>query len=167
MLPNGFANEAALSSCAALWSLSAVVGQERFMPVMTAQRRGMSSSSSLAALALVTAALVTAALAATLAAASTLVAVSVLNGKAARAARTADIIVLRNTFLKNLKLKTQRILSHCSFKRYAKKLLCLDGKLHRQLVEHLLGIAVHDEAHGLLCGYATLVTVEELVFADL
>ena len=125
------------------------------MPVITAQRRGMSSSSSLAALA------------ATLAAALTLAAVSVLNGKAERAARTADIIVLRNTFLQNLKLKTQRILSHCSFKRHAKKLLCLDGKLHRQLVEHLLGIAVHDEAHGLLGGDATLVAVEELVFADL
>lgn len=66
-----------------------------------------------------------------------------------------------------LKIQNSRPLSHRSFQRHAEELLCLDGKLHGQLVEHLLGVAVHDQAHGLLCGYATLVTVEELVFADL
>lgn len=66
-----------------------------------------------------------------------------------------------------LKIQNSKPLSHRSFQRHAEELLCLDGKLHWQLVEHLLGITVHDQAHGLLCGYATLVTVEELVFADL
>ena len=55
-------------------------------------------------------------------------------------------------------------LSYCSLQRYTKQLLCLHSKLHRQLVEHILGIAVYDESYSLLCWDATLVAVEELVF---
>ena len=59
------------------------------------------------------------------------------------------------------------ILSHGAFQRHAEQLLCFYGELHRQLVQYLFGIAVHDEADGLFCGYASLVAVEELLFADL
>ena len=33
-------------------------------------------------------------------------------------------------------------LSHCPLERYREQLLCLDGKLHGELVEHILSIAV-------------------------
>ena len=54
-------------------------------------------------------------------------------------------------------------LSHTALERYRQKLLCLDSKLHRQFVEHILGISVDDESDGLLGRYAALVAVEELV----
>ena len=57
--------------------------------------------------------------------------------------------------------------ANCSFKRYAEQLLGLDGELHGQLVEHILGIAVDDQPHSLLHGNAALVAVEELVLTDL
>jgi hypothetical protein len=56
------------------------------------------------------------------------------------------------------------LLPYCSFERHTEQLLGLDGKLHGQLVEHLLGVAVDDESHGILGGNATLVAIEELVF---
>ena len=59
------------------------------------------------------------------------------------------------------------LLAHCTLKGYREQLLRLDGKFHGQFVEHLLGVAVDDETHGLLGGDAALVAVEELVFADL
>ena len=58
-------------------------------------------------------------------------------------------------------------LSYRSFQRHAEQLLSLNGKLHRQLIEHLLCIAIDYQAHGLLGGDAALVAIEELVFAYL
>ena len=54
-------------------------------------------------------------------------------------------------------------LSNGSLQRHAQQLLRLDGKLHRQFLNHLLGIAVHYQADSLLRGYAALVAVEQLV----
>ena len=56
----------------------------------------------------------------------------------------------------------RRRLAHRSFEGDAEELLGLDGELHGELVEHVLGIAVDDEANGFLGGDATLVAVEEL-----
>ena len=58
------------------------------------------------------------------------------------------------------------LLSHAPLQRHGEQLLRLDGELHGQLVEHLLGVAVDDEAHGVFGGDAALVAVEYLVFAD-
>ena len=63
--------------------------------------------------------------------------------------------------------KRKGALSHCSLKRDAEQLLCLDGELHGQLVKDVLGVAVDDEPNGFLLGDAPLLTVEELVLADL
>ena len=57
-------------------------------------------------------------------------------------------------------------LSHGAFERDAEQFLRLDGKLHGQLVEHFLGISVHNQAHGLFCRDAALVAIEELCLAD-
>ena len=59
-----------------------------------------------------------------------------------------------------------RFLSHTSLQAHAEELLSLDCKLHRQLVDDLLGIAVHNERDSFLGGNAALVAVKELVFAD-
>ena len=56
--------------------------------------------------------------------------------------------------------------AYTSFKRNLKKFLRLNGKLHRELVHNLLGIAVDNKPDGLLCGYASLIAVKHLVFAD-
>ena len=55
-------------------------------------------------------------------------------------------------------------LSHGSLKRHTQQFLRLHGKLHRKLVEHILGVAVDNESDSLLCRNATLVAVEQLVF---
>ena len=60
-----------------------------------------------------------------------------------------------------------RGLSYGTFQRDGEELLGLDGKLHGELLQHFLGIAVDNEAYGLLGGYAALVAVEELVLGDL
>ena len=39
--------------------------------------------------------------------------------------------------------------SHRAFKAYAQEFLCLYGKLHGELVDDVLGIAVDDEAYGI------------------
>ena len=57
-------------------------------------------------------------------------------------------------------------LSHTSFKRDAEEFLGFDGKFHREFVDDFLGISVDDEVDSGLCGDATLVTIEELVFRD-
>ena len=43
----------------------------------------------------------------------------------------------------------------------------LNGKLHGQLVEHLLGVAVDDQADGLLLVDAALEAVKDLIFPNL
>ena len=53
--------------------------------------------------------------------------------------------------------------AHAAFECDAEQLLCLDSELHRELVDDLLGVTVHDEADGFLCIDAALVEVEELV----
>jgi len=58
-------------------------------------------------------------------------------------------------------------LANRPFQRDAEELLGFDGKLHGEFLQHLFGIAVDDEADGLLGGNATLVAVEELVLGDL
>lgn len=63
--------------------------------------------------------------------------------------------------------RLRKFLSHTSFQAHRKQLLRLHGELHRQLVEHLPGIAVHDESHSLLRIQPPLVTVEKLVVAYL
>ena len=47
------------------------------------------------------------------------------------------------------------------------KFLCLDGKLHRELVHDLFGVTVDDESDGVLEGYTPLLAVEELILVDL
>ena len=59
------------------------------------------------------------------------------------------------------------MLSDSAFERDGEQFLGLDGKLHGEFLEHLLGIAVDDKANGLLCGDTTLVAVEELIFGNL
>ena len=54
-----------------------------------------------------------------------------------------------------------------SRQRDAQQFLRLDGELHRQLAENLLGVAVDDEADGVLLVNAALLAVEELVVGDL
>ena len=51
-----------------------------------------------------------------------------------------------------------------SLQRHAEQLLSLNGKLHGQLLDNLLGIAVDDEADSLLRRDAALVAIKELVF---
>ena len=58
-------------------------------------------------------------------------------------------------------------LPHRSLKRHAQQFLCLDGKFHRQFVEHLLGISVDNQSYSLFGGNATLVAVEELILTYL
>ena len=41
-----------------------------------------------------------------------------------------------------------------------------DGKFHREFVDDFLGISVDNEVDSGLCGDATLVAIEELVFRD-
>ena len=53
-----------------------------------------------------------------------------------------------------------------AFEGDLQEFLGFDGKLHRELVHHLLGVAVDYEADGFLGGDAALVAVEKLVFAD-
>lgn len=53
-----------------------------------------------------------------------------------------------------------------AFKSDLKKFLSLDGKFHRELVHHFLGISVDDKSYCLLGGNASLVAVEYLVFVD-
>ena len=45
--------------------------------------------------------------------------------------------------------------------------LRLDGKLHRELVHDLFGVAVDDESDGVLKADAALLAIEELIFVDL
>ena len=57
--------------------------------------------------------------------------------------------------------------AHGAFEGDAEQLAGFGGELHGQFLEHVLGIAVDDEAHGLLGGNAALVAVEQLVLGDL
>ena len=74
---------------------------------------------------------------------------------------------MSNSTLRLCRNNSKLHLSHSSFQRYAQQLLCLNSKLHWQLVEHVLGIAVDDKAYSLLGRDATLVAVEQLVFLNL
>ena len=56
-----------------------------------------------------------------------------------------------------------RGLPHRSLQRDAQQFLRFYGKFHRQFVEHVLGITIDDQPDGIFQGYASLVTVEELV----
>ena len=58
------------------------------------------------------------------------------------------------------------VLSHAAFETHAEELLSLHGKLHRQFVDDILGIAVDNEVDSGFGGDAALVAVEELVLAD-
>ena len=58
------------------------------------------------------------------------------------------------------------VLSDSAFEGNAEKFLGFNGKLHRQFVEHFFGVAVDDEADGVLSLNAALVAVKELVLTD-
>src|SRR3989338_3000060 len=58
-------------------------------------------------------------------------------------------------------------LTNTSFQAHSKKLLGFDGKLHRQVAENLLAVAVDDHVDRVLCRNAPLIAVENLVLADL
>ena len=58
------------------------------------------------------------------------------------------------------------VLSHSAFEGYLQQFLCLDGKLHRQFVHHLFGIAVHNQTYRVLQSDTALLAVEELVLVD-
>ena len=57
-------------------------------------------------------------------------------------------------------------LPHAAFETHTKELLGLNGKLHRELIDDILGIAIDDEVDGVFGGDAALVAIEELVFTD-
>src|SRR3954466_13633583 len=58
-------------------------------------------------------------------------------------------------------------LSNASCERNAEQLLRLERELHRQFLEHFLAESRDDHGYGLLCGQATLLEIEDLVFTDL
>ena len=58
----------------------------------------------------------------------------------------------------------QKASAYGAFERYAEQFLGLDGELHGEFLQHLLGIAVDDKPHGLLGRDAPLIAIEELVF---
>ena len=53
------------------------------------------------------------------------------------------------------------------FQADSDKFLCLDGKLHRQLLQNFAAEAVDDEGHRLLLPNAARKAIEELVIGDL
>src|SRR5438874_13686790 len=57
--------------------------------------------------------------------------------------------------------------SNTPFEADAEQLACFDGKFHRQLLQHLLREAVDDRGHGVFSREPPLLTVEDLVVADL
>ena len=57
-------------------------------------------------------------------------------------------------------------LSDRAFQRDLQQLLRLNGKFHRQLVHHFLGIAVDNQSDGILGRNTALVAVEHLYFID-
>src|SRR4051812_46904127 len=60
-----------------------------------------------------------------------------------------------------------RLLSHASFQRHAEQLLRFHRELHRKFAEHFATETADDHGHGVLGADAALLTVEELVLADL
>lgn len=58
-------------------------------------------------------------------------------------------------------------LTYGAFQRDGEKLLRFDSELHRELIHDFLGVAIDDEADSLLDSDTTLLTVEDLIFADL
>ena len=58
-------------------------------------------------------------------------------------------------------------LAYGAFEGDGEELLCFDSELHRELVHHFFGVAIDDEPDRFLYSYATLLAVEDLVFADL
>lgn len=58
------------------------------------------------------------------------------------------------------------VLPNASLQGDGQQLLCFDGKLHRELVHYLTGIAVYDQADGLFDGDTALLAIEQLFFAD-
>ena len=59
------------------------------------------------------------------------------------------------------------ILSHTSFQTHLQKFLRLNGKLHRELIHDLFGVAVDDESDRVFEGDTSLLAVEELILVDL
>ena len=65
----------------------------------------------------------------------------------------------------NRDLRTPRSFAdsaHAAFETHAEQFLGFDGELHGEFLEHVLGVAVDDEADSTLGRDATLLTVEEL-----
>ena len=58
-------------------------------------------------------------------------------------------------------------LTYTAFKRNLQQFLGLNGKLHRQLVDYLLGITVYNQAYSILCLYTPLLAIEQLVLSNL
>ena len=58
-------------------------------------------------------------------------------------------------------------LPDATFQTDRQQLLSLDGKFHRQLVEHLLRIAVDDQPDGILGRKPPLIAIKELILPDL
>lgn len=54
-------------------------------------------------------------------------------------------------------------LSDRTLEAYRKQFLRLDGKFHRQFGQHLAGVAVDDQSHGILGRKPALIAVEKLV----
>ena len=57
-------------------------------------------------------------------------------------------------------------LSYGAFQCDLQQFLSLDGKLHGELVHHLLGVAVHNETDGFFGRYAALLAIEDLLLVD-
>src|SRR5690606_624690 len=53
-----------------------------------------------------------------------------------------------------------------SFQRNCQQFLRFYGKLHRQLIQHLFGITIYDQAHSFLRIDPALVQIEDLIFSD-
>ncbi len=58
-------------------------------------------------------------------------------------------------------------LTDATFKADTEQFLSFDCELHWELAEDLLAKTVDDHVDGILCGYAALVTIEDLIFPDL
>ena len=55
-------------------------------------------------------------------------------------------------------------LPYAALKAHTEELLGFNGKLHRELIDDFLGIAIDDEIDGVFGGDAALVAIEELIF---
>jgi hypothetical protein len=58
-------------------------------------------------------------------------------------------------------------LPNAALEAHAKQLLCFNGELHGELLEHFLAEPIYDHGDGILSTQATLLQVEDLVLTNL